>query len=58
MSFREEYENVAFMYVSDDMEWGKENLPNDKGDLFFVGDGQENDDSIGMLKSLSHTRKC
>ena len=30
---REEYENVAFLYVSDDMEWGRKNLKNTKGDL-------------------------
>ena len=40
--FREEFENVAFMYVSDDMEWGRKNLKNDNnGDLFFVGAGED-----------------
>ncbi len=27
---REEYENVAFVYVSDDMEWGRKNLKNEQ----------------------------
>ena len=31
--FREEYENVAFLYVSDDMAWGKKNIKNKKKDL-------------------------
>lgn len=30
---REEYENVAFLYVSDDMAWGKKNIKNKKKDL-------------------------
>ena len=29
-SFREEYENVAFVFVSDDMEWGRKNLKNEQ----------------------------
>ena len=35
--FREEHENVIFLYVSDDMEWGKKNLKNKEKDLFFIG---------------------
>lgn len=30
---RDEYENVAFLYVSDDMTWGKKNIKNKKKDL-------------------------
>jgi hypothetical protein len=37
--FREDYDHPVFLYVSDDMEWGRENLANDHGDLFFVGNG-------------------
>ena len=29
--FREEYDPVAFLYVSNDMAWTRENIPNDKG---------------------------
>ena len=57
--FREEYDNVAFMYVSDDMEWGKENVKSEKGDLFFVGEGKEGEDSIAfdlaILTSSNHS---
>jgi galactoside 2-L-fucosyltransferase 1/2 len=38
--FREEYDHPAFLMVSDDMEWCKENLAGEAekhGDLFFVG---------------------
>jgi hypothetical protein len=31
--FREEYDNVAFAFVSDDMEWGRKNIKNKKKDL-------------------------
>ena len=31
--FREEYDPVAFLYVSNDMKWTRENIPNDKGQL-------------------------
>ena len=37
--FREEFDNVAFVYVSDDMDWGRKNLKNRSGDLFFLGSG-------------------
>ena len=36
--FREEFDNVIFLYVSDDMEWGRRNLRGlGEGDLFFAG---------------------
>ena len=31
--FREEYDPVAFLYVSNDMKWTREHIPNDKGQL-------------------------
>ena len=34
--FREEYENVAFLYVSEDMAWGKKNIKNKKKDLVRI----------------------
>ena len=37
---REEYDNVAFIYVSDDMSWGTDQFKYIK-DLHFVGGGQE-----------------
>ncbi len=58
--FREEYDNCAFLYVSDDMPWGRKNLKSDKGDLFFVSDGDsDSDESVGfdlaVLTSSNHT---
>ncbi len=41
---------MAFLYVSDDMEWGRDNLSAD--DLFFVGDGTETDEGIGVDLAL------
>jgi len=35
--YREEYDNVVFLYVSDDMPWGRKNIKNDAGDIFFDG---------------------
>ena len=36
--FREEFDNVLFLYVSDDMEWGRRNVRSlGRGDLFFAG---------------------
>lgn len=31
--YRDSYDNVAFLYVSDDMNWGKKNLKNKESDL-------------------------
>ena len=31
------YFQVIFLFVSDDMDWGRQNLKNKLGDLFFVG---------------------
>ena len=47
--FREEYDNqVAFLYISDDMAWGKKNIKNKHKDLFFVSSGDsQNADDIG-----------
>ena len=36
--FNEEFENVVFIYVSDDMEWGRKKLGKSTN-LFFVGCG-------------------
>ena len=36
--FREEYDPVAFLYVSNDMKWTRENIPNEKGMLCWKFD--------------------
>ena len=39
--FRKRYKNVAFIYVSDDMNWGKQNLEKfSQDDIFFAGNGE------------------
>ena len=40
--FKEEYENVVFLYVSDEMEWGTDKLGSAEN-LFFVGCGDGDD---------------
>lgn len=57
--FREEYDNPIFVYVSDDMKWGRRNLKTEK-DIFFVGCGDPDDvDCIGkdfaVLSNCNHT---
>lgn len=40
---RESYgDNVAFLYISDDMKWGRKNLKDKENDLYFVGMGNTN----------------
>ena len=48
---RDHYSNVAFIYVSDDMKWGKEHLSHlSKKDIYFIGHG-ENEDVEDINKS-------
>ena len=53
---RESYgDNVAFLYVSDDMKWGRANIKDKENDLYFVGMGR----SQGYSQSdLSICKKC
>ena len=61
--FREDHDNVAFMYVSDDMEWGVKNLAKESrkhGDVFFVGSGEPEDEFLigvdfAILSSCNHS---
>ena len=39
---REEFDNVAFVYISDDMKWGKKNLKKVEN-IFFLGCGDSDD---------------
>ncbi len=42
MPCREDYDNVAFLFVSDDMAWARRHL-GDEEDVFFVSDGDKSD---------------
>ena len=62
--FREECETekIAFLYVSDDMDWGKTELAKVQKkhkDIFFVGVGKEETEAIGFdlatMASCDHT---
>lgn len=57
--YRQNYKNVAFLFVSDDMDWGRRNLGGHK-DLFFVGDGDPDDDDaiafdFAVIAKSNHT---
>ena len=43
--FREKYKDVAFVYISDDLEWGKQMITKKAQrrniDIYFVGDDAE-----------------
>ena len=40
--FRAEYDHVAFLWVSDDMDWARRNIRDRHGDLHFAGDNSGN----------------
>ena len=56
--FKEEFDNVVFLWISDDMEWGRKNFKTRK-DIFFMGSAvtnKDDDESIGYdLALLSHS---
>ena len=52
---REDFDDTqpAFVYVSDDMAWGRKNINDVNGDLFFAGEGDGDDDeAIGRDMAL------
>merc|ERR1712029_1196817 len=57
--FAEEYENAVFVYVSDDMRWGRRNLKGIKHSLHFLGCGEGSEDCTGkdlaVLAACNHT---
>lgn len=58
--FREDYDNVAFLFVSDDMPWGKKNIKDKNNDLFFVGKGESTVDldigtDLAIMANANHT---
>ena len=50
--FREDNEDghTVFLYVSDDMEWGRKNIRDKHKDLYFVGN---NNTQVSLSKILS-----
>ena len=58
--FNDDYDNVAFVYVSDDMKWGRRKLKDKIKNMFFVGCGDgDSSDCIGkdlaLLANCNHT---
>ena len=58
--FREDYENIAFLFISDDMEWGRKNIKDKHNDLFFVGVGETDIDmdigtDLALMANANHT---
>ena len=51
---RESYDNVAFLYVSDDMAWGRKNIKDKENDLYFVG---QDDDAAFDFALLVNAEK-
>ncbi len=56
--YREDHDHPVFLYVSDDMEWGNQNLKSmadGTGDIFFVGCGNGDDvECIGEGVDLAY----
>ena len=50
--FRGEFEKVAFVFVSDDMDWGRKELENQFQDLFFVGSGLNTSGTIRFKRNI------
>ncbi|GAB6019085.1 fucosyltransferase 1 (galactoside 2-alpha-L-fucosyltransferase, H blood group) [Chamberlinius hualienensis] len=55
--FRNRYSDAVFVIVSNDMGWSKKNIPNDNGDVFFVGNSNETDpiNDFAILVNCNHT---
>ena len=51
---RESYDNVAFLYVSDDMKWGRKKLKDKENDLYFAGQEDSAYDFV-LLCQCNHT---
>ena len=49
---QESYDNVAFLYVSDDMAWGRKNIKDKENDLYFVGQDDDAAFDFSLLVNL------
>ncbi len=49
--YRDEFENVVFVYVSDDMEWGRKKFRKSEN-VFFVGCGNSEDSGNSLFNEL------
>ena len=48
--FRDKYQNVVFVVVSDDMEWAIKNIDNHNKDVFFLGNRNVSSKVISSFK--------
>ncbi|GAB6019086.1 fucosyltransferase 1 (galactoside 2-alpha-L-fucosyltransferase, H blood group) [Chamberlinius hualienensis] len=55
--FRQRYPDAVFVVVSNGMDWCKQNIPNEKGDVFFIGNNNEADpiSDFAILINCNHT---
>ena len=44
--FRGEFDNVVFLWISDDMDWGRKHFKK-YDDIYFVGNGNDADENNG-----------
>ena len=53
-SYSDDGENiVAFLYVSDDMKWGRANIKDKHNDLYFVGGGTHDGTRVAPILILN-----
>merc|ERR1712018_837744 len=56
--YREKYKNIAFVYISDDLEWGKQMIQKKAQrrniDIYFVGDGTKTKERTRDRDSIGH----
>ena len=51
----DENSQVAFLYVSDDMKWGRHNIKDKHDDLYFVGSGHDHAFDFALLCHSNHS---
>ncbi|GAB6032157.1 fucosyltransferase 1 (galactoside 2-alpha-L-fucosyltransferase, H blood group) [Chamberlinius hualienensis] len=55
--FRDRYADAVFVVVSNDMRWCEDNISNDKGDVYFIGNNNEDEPmrDFAILTNCNHT---